>query len=141
MWPSLEAIPEYQCNACQDDIASDYQGKYQVQYDLSWDILIWYHSRIKWDLNCEIFFGVEGIIASNVDMPSRYKDLLIRSDHLSQRINCLIRDTSSMSLALDLENDNEKDNTGYPTNTILSFNKIMDSYSDIIADTGIINLL
>ena len=74
-------------------------------------------------------------------MPSRYKDLLIRSDHLSQRINCLIRDTSSMSLALDLENDNEKDNTGYPTNTILSFNEIMDSYSDIIADTGIINLL
>ena len=80
----------------------------------------------------------EGIISSNADTPSRFKDLLMRSDYISRRIKSLILDTSSINSAVDLGNDNEIDHTGNPIDT---FKDIMDAYSDIISLTGIFKLL
>ena len=80
----------------------------------------------------------EGIISSNADTPSRFKDLLMRSDCISRRIKSLILDTSSTNSAVDLGNDNEIDHTG---NTIDTFKDIMDAYSDIISLTGTFKLL
>ena len=89
-------------------------------------------------MNCTLISFAEGIIASNADTPSRFKDLLIRSDYISRRIKSLILDTSSINSAVDLGNDNEIDHTGNPIDT---FEDIMDAYSDIISLTGIFKLL
>ena len=62
----------------------------------------------------------------------------MRSDYISQRINILILDTSSINPAFDLENDNEIDLTGNP---IATFKDIMDAYSDITSVTGIFNMI
>ena len=89
-------------------------------------------------MNCTLISFAEGIIASNADTPSRFKDLLMRSDYISRRIKSLILDTSSINSAVDLGNDNEIDHTGNPIDT---FEDIMDAYSDIISLTGIFKLL
>ena len=89
-------------------------------------------------MNCTLISFAEGIIASNADTPSRFKDLLMRSDYISRRIKSLILDTSSINSAVDLGNDNEIDHTGNPIET---FEDIMDAYSDIISLTGIFKLL
>ena len=89
-------------------------------------------------MNCTLISFAEGIIASNADTPSRFKDLLMRSDYISRRIKSLILDTSSINPAFDLENDNEIDLTG---NRIATFTDIMDAYSDIISVTGIFKMI
>ena len=55
----------------------------------------------------------------------------MRSDYISQRINRLILDTTSLNSAFDFENDNEIEHTGNPKNT---FKEIMEAYYTYILD-------